>query len=201
MAQAHLGGDWFLSCPHCGPQFIESVEHKSFDCPLAQKMWRYAANIIWQLFSKKRKLGSQKSYWCNAFLTNLPTTSWHITKMFQSHLVFVKVFHGLLVVNEIIWFLKLSLNHWRKHTKLCEILVWYVGLSGNVLSMTWKKPPDIVYQDIRNKFDLVWCINSHGWALLLEVLSFAQSPKAVVLFTLQLIFLILNIIIGRKWSK
>jgi hypothetical protein len=50
-----------LSYPHCGPQSIESMEHKFFDCPLTQKVWRYAANIIWQLFSKRRKFGSQKS--------------------------------------------------------------------------------------------------------------------------------------------
>jgi hypothetical protein len=36
-----------------------------------------------------------------------------------------------------------------------------------------ENPPDIAYQDIRNKFDLVWCIKGHGWALLREVLSFA----------------------------
>jgi hypothetical protein len=32
------------------------MEHKFFGSPLAQQMWRYAANILWQLFAKKHNL-------------------------------------------------------------------------------------------------------------------------------------------------
>jgi hypothetical protein len=50
------------SCPHCGPQSVESVEHMFYSCPLAQQVWRYAANIVWQLFAKKGHLGPRKSF-------------------------------------------------------------------------------------------------------------------------------------------
>lgn len=50
------------SCPHCGPQVVESVEHRFFSCPLTQHVWRYAPNIIWQFFAKRSNLGPWKSF-------------------------------------------------------------------------------------------------------------------------------------------
>ena len=50
------------SCPHCGSQFVELVEHKFFSCPLAQQVWRYATNIMWQHFAKKNDPGPRKSF-------------------------------------------------------------------------------------------------------------------------------------------
>ena len=38
------------------------MEHRFYRCPLAQHGWRYAANIIWQLFVKKGYLGLLKSF-------------------------------------------------------------------------------------------------------------------------------------------
>ena len=40
---------------------MESVEHRLYNCPLAQHGWRYDANITWQLFAR-RNLGPRKSY-------------------------------------------------------------------------------------------------------------------------------------------
>lgn len=37
--QSQISGDIDKSCPHCGSQFVESVEHMSFNCPLAQQVW------------------------------------------------------------------------------------------------------------------------------------------------------------------
>jgi hypothetical protein len=39
------------SCLSYGPQPVGLVEHTFFNCPLAQQVWHYAANIIWQLFA------------------------------------------------------------------------------------------------------------------------------------------------------
>ena len=50
------------SCPHCGPHSVESVEHRFYSCPLAQHVWRYVANIIWQLFATKMNLSPHKSF-------------------------------------------------------------------------------------------------------------------------------------------
>jgi hypothetical protein len=50
------------SRPHCGPQSVESVEHKFYSCPFAQHVWRYATNIIWQLFAQKKNLGPRKLF-------------------------------------------------------------------------------------------------------------------------------------------
>ena len=50
------------SCPHRNPQLVESMEHGFYRCSLAQHEWRYAANIIWQLFVKKRNLSLWKSF-------------------------------------------------------------------------------------------------------------------------------------------
>ena len=38
------------------------MEHMFYSCPLAQHVWRYVANIIWQLFTRKRNLGPRKSF-------------------------------------------------------------------------------------------------------------------------------------------
>jgi hypothetical protein len=51
------------SYPHCGPRSVELVEHKIYSFPLAQQVWRYAANIIWQVFAqKKRNISLRNSY-------------------------------------------------------------------------------------------------------------------------------------------
>jgi hypothetical protein len=56
-----------LCCPHCGSQYVESMEHKFFSSALAQQVWHYVANIMWQLFVKKVTfvLGNI-SQWCSA---------------------------------------------------------------------------------------------------------------------------------------
>jgi hypothetical protein len=41
---------------------MKKIEHMFFSCPLAQHVWCYAANIIWQLFAKRGNLGPQKSF-------------------------------------------------------------------------------------------------------------------------------------------
>jgi len=45
------------NCFHCGSQFVESVEHIFFNCPLTQQVQRYVANIMWQLFARISNLG------------------------------------------------------------------------------------------------------------------------------------------------
>ena len=50
------------NCPNCGPSSVEPVEHRFYSCPLTQQGWRYVANIIWQLFAKRRNLGPRKSF-------------------------------------------------------------------------------------------------------------------------------------------
>ena len=38
-------------------------------------------------------------------------------------------------------------------------LCWtFVELSGNRLSQTWEKTPDVAYQDVFKEFDLVLCV-------------------------------------------
>jgi hypothetical protein len=49
------------SCPHGSPLSVELMEHVFFNCPLAQHVWRYATNIIYQLFAKRGNLGPHKS--------------------------------------------------------------------------------------------------------------------------------------------
>lgn len=54
-------------CPHCGPQSVESVEHRFFSCSLAQQGLLYAAHIMWQSLAKRGTLAcGNLSPWCNA---------------------------------------------------------------------------------------------------------------------------------------
>ena len=41
------------SCPHYGPQSVESVQHRFSSSPLAQQGWRQVANTMWQLFVRR----------------------------------------------------------------------------------------------------------------------------------------------------
>lgn len=43
---------------------MESVEHIFFSCSLAQQVWRYATNIMWQLFGNLIQ-------WYNAYVIKL----------------------------------------------------------------------------------------------------------------------------------
>ena len=61
-----------IFCPHCGPQYVISVKHRFYNCPLAQQGWSYVANIIWQLFANKRNLGRRKSFFMMQCLFDQP---------------------------------------------------------------------------------------------------------------------------------
>lgn len=55
------------SCPHCGPLSVESMEHKYYNCLLAQLVWRYVANIVWWLHVKRTNAWPRKFFsmlWC-----------------------------------------------------------------------------------------------------------------------------------------
>ena len=64
LTNATVKSRWRLtkSCPHCGPQSVESIKHMFYNCPPAQQGWQYAANIIWQLFANKKNLGPRKYF-------------------------------------------------------------------------------------------------------------------------------------------
>ena len=97
-------------------------------------MWRYATNIIWQLFAKRGNLDPWKSFLvmqCSLInhstnLSNLLVelgSSWEVC--------------GSLGVNIMIWFEMLVSGLWKRRTKWCPYLTmgdW----SGKQLFMTWK---------------------------------------------------------------
>lgn len=60
------------SSPYCGQQSMETVECKFFSYPLVQQVWRYATNIIWQLFAERENLDPRKSFSMMEFLFDQP---------------------------------------------------------------------------------------------------------------------------------
>ena len=70
--------------PHCGASLVESVEHMFFSHPLAQQVWHYIANIIWQFFAKRGNLGPHKFLfqWSNVFLIDLVAKHWNCSVVF-----------------------------------------------------------------------------------------------------------------------
>ena len=120
------------SCPHCGPWSVESVEHKFYNCPLAQHGQRYATNIIWQLkilFLKKSACASHFPY-CNVFLINLCVK--HLNNSVISGSSWEALLCGSYGSNGMIWFLIVCNGPLRKHVKPfgmpCKIMG---GLNGN----------------------------------------------------------------------
>jgi hypothetical protein len=144
------------SCPHCGPQSVESVEHRFYSCPLAQQVWRYAANIVWQLFAKKRHLGPRKSFSMLQCLFDQPLCK------------------TLKRFNRIWFFLRSGLPWiiWRQRNDLIfNKLQWPIEKTRQIIwdalqdygRIEWKrtlrdleKAPDVAYHDILNNFDLIW---------------------------------------------
>jgi hypothetical protein len=51
-----------IKCPRCGSSAMELVRHRFSNCPLAQQVWRYAANVMWSFFVKKSEFGPRKSF-------------------------------------------------------------------------------------------------------------------------------------------
>ena len=107
---------------------------KFLNCPLAQQVWHYAANIIWQLFAKRANLGTQKSFSMTQCLFD-QSLSKSLKRFSRIGSSWEAIFRGLFVIKGIIWFLMLFNGRWRKHTKFCGIP--YV--SGKRLSQIWKR--------------------------------------------------------------
>jgi hypothetical protein len=86
------------SCPHCGPQSVEYVEHMFYSCPLAQHGWRYAANILWQLFAIRKNLGPQNSFSMMQCLFDQPLckTLKRFSRIWFSKIWFSTICNGLL---------------------------------------------------------------------------------------------------------
>ena len=128
------------SCPHCGPRAVELVEHRFHNCPLAQHVWRYVANIIWQFYAKTKNLGPRTSFSMLQCLFYQP-----LCKTFKS---FSRIWFFLrsglpwiiwrqqnyMIFNE----LQLPIEKTRQIIALpCRITG---GLNGNGRLGTWKKP-------------------------------------------------------------
>ena len=106
---------------------------------LAQQVWRYAANIIWQLFVKRGNLGLRKSFSISQCLFD------------QSLNKYVKPFNrigysweaascGSSSVNKTIQFSMLINGLQNRRSKWCETSYLIMGdWSGNGLSMSCKK--------------------------------------------------------------
>lgn len=50
------------SRPHCGPLSVKMVEQRFFECLMAQHVWQYVANIVWQLKVKHIHMGPLTSF-------------------------------------------------------------------------------------------------------------------------------------------
>ena len=91
------------------------------------------------------------------------------------------VFHGLSGVNGLIWCSTILVGQWREHTKLCGIFcLTMANLSGNELSITWKKLQTLRIKMFVKKLTrfgvsrvlllivaIKWLLGrlGHGWAL------------------------------------
>ena len=99
------------SCPHCGLPIVKSVEHIFFTCPLAQQVWHYVANIIWQLFAKRGNLGLRKSFsmmhCLSDQLLSIPlkpfNRTWWITWCQQNVVVFNALQWPMEKTHQVVW--------------------------------------------------------------------------------------------------
>lgn len=160
---------------HCGPQFVESVEHRFFSCLLAQQVCRYAVNIIWQLFAKKATLALDNPFQCyNALLIDRLAKHWSpsIVAGFSRGIVF----RGSFGINVMIWLSLLFNVLWRKHTKLYGILCsTMVHLSGNVPFKTWTKLHTLLTMMCIENFTRFWCVKELVTHIIL-VVTWRFSP-------------------------
>ena len=94
------------SCPHCGLQTVESVEHRFFSCSLAQQRWQYVAISCGNSMPKEVTLVRENHFlWYNDSLINICARHWNnsIAFGFSWGVVFCRIFG----TNGIIWFLLL----------------------------------------------------------------------------------------------
>ena len=138
----------YESCPHCGPRLVESIAHMFCSCPLAQHGWRYATNIIWQLFANKRNLGPHKSYFMMQCLFDHPLCK--TLKQFNR-----------------IWFFLRSGLPWTSLKKTREVIWDTLQDYGRI---EWKRTlnfleevPDVAYQDVLNEFNSMWGSKTLLW--------------------------------------
>lgn len=92
-------------------------------------------------------------FWCCnvSLISPFPNHGSHLVVLGSSGGV---AFHRLFGSNEMIWFLMQINVQWTKPTKWCGILYFtMVGLSGNKLSMIWKKPWSVAYDDVLRELD------------------------------------------------
>ena len=89
-------------------------------------------------------------------------------------------------------------SQWRKHTKLCEtICLTMVDLSGKGLLWNWEKTLDVAYEDVLNKFDLIWCVKGLivtrsnlvvTWTIRPQIGIISRGPISLGLFPFPLQF-------------
>jgi hypothetical protein len=114
--------------------------HRFFSCMLAQQVWQYATNMIWQLFVRRGNLGLRKSFLTMQCLYDRSLnkslkpfgTIWFFLRRNLSWIVWC--------VNVMIRFSMLVNGRWKRRTKWCGTPLLIVGdWSDNGFSMTWKK--------------------------------------------------------------
>ena len=128
------------SCPHCGPQSVESVEHRFYRYPLAQHWWRCVATSFGNSSPKMGILAHGSPFLCyNVYLINLCAKD--LNNSVVSGSSYEVVFHGSSGSNGMIWFLTIYNYPLRKHAKSFGMPYRIMGgVNGNKLSGTWKKP-------------------------------------------------------------
>ena len=153
------GQSWMAidkSCPHFGPQLVVSIESVFYNCPLVQHGWRYASNIIWQLFANKRNLGPHNSFSMVQCLFDEPLCK--ILKMFNCIWFFLR--SGL---PWIIWRQRnnLVINNMQWHVEKTRKVIWdalqdYGWIEWKQTLKDLEEALDVAYQDVLKDFDTTW---------------------------------------------
>ena len=106
-----ISADIDKSCPHCGPWSVKSMKHRFYNCPLAQQMWRYVANIIWKnhLPKERTSVHGNPFLWCNGFFF-INLCARHFNDLVAYGCFWEAVFCGLSGTNRMIWFFLMICN-------------------------------------------------------------------------------------------
>lgn len=141
------------SCPHCGPQSVESVEYRFYNCPLALQGWRYVANVMWQFFAKRGNLGARKSFCMMQCLFDQPlckTLRWFIQIWFflRSNISWITWRQrNDLVFNDLQWPVE------KTRQVMWDVLQDYGRIECKRTLSDLEDAPAVAYQDFLNKFD------------------------------------------------
>lgn len=163
---------------------LESVEHIFFSNPLAQQVWCYVANVIWQLFAKRGILGPRNFFSVLQCLFDKPLPK--SLKPFSPIWFFLRNgFPWIIWQNRNDLVFNANQHPAEKTTKWCGILhLTMVGLSSNGLSVTWKKPQTLImkmFLDNLTRFGVKGLILTRS-NLAVTIISLSMNPLKCTIF-------------------